>query len=119
VPSEPALSPDGQRVVYEVPRTSWKDDAFERDLWIADRAGSTHLLTSQVSRVLARGGRRMDGRLRLCRTVRGRLRIRRRTASAVFSGWERGGICNCRWRSVLFNANQKIAVVPVTGVSHA
>jgi dipeptidyl aminopeptidase/acylaminoacyl peptidase len=48
VPAEPALSPDGQRVVYEVSRTNWKDDAFERDLWIADRAGSTHLLTSQV-----------------------------------------------------------------------
>jgi dipeptidyl aminopeptidase/acylaminoacyl peptidase len=48
VPAEPALSPDGQRVVYEVSRTNWKDDAFERDLWIADRAGNTHLLTSQV-----------------------------------------------------------------------
>jgi len=47
-PSVPALSPDGRRVVYEVSRTNWKDDAFERDLWIADRAGSTHLLTSQV-----------------------------------------------------------------------
>ena len=43
-----ALSPDGQRVVYEVSRTNWKSDAFERDLWIADRAGNTHLLTSQV-----------------------------------------------------------------------
>jgi dipeptidyl aminopeptidase/acylaminoacyl peptidase len=43
-----ALSPDGQRVVYEVSRTNWKANAFERDLWIADRAGSTHLLTSQV-----------------------------------------------------------------------
>jgi Tol biopolymer transport system component len=43
-----ALSPDGQRVVYEVSRTNWKDNAFERDLWIADRAGSTHLLTAQV-----------------------------------------------------------------------
>jgi dipeptidyl aminopeptidase/acylaminoacyl peptidase len=42
-----ALSPDGQRVVYEVSRTNWKDNAFERDLWIADRAGSTHLLTAQ------------------------------------------------------------------------
>ena len=48
VPSGPALSPDGQRVVYEVSRTNWKDDAFERDLWIADRSGSAHLLTSQV-----------------------------------------------------------------------
>jgi dipeptidyl aminopeptidase/acylaminoacyl peptidase len=43
-----ALSPDGQRVVYEVSRTNWKDNAFERDLWIADRAGSAHLLTAQV-----------------------------------------------------------------------
>src|SRR5258708_24709506 len=43
-----ALSPDGQRVVYEVSRTNWKDNAFERDLWIADRAGSTHLLTAQA-----------------------------------------------------------------------
>jgi dipeptidyl aminopeptidase/acylaminoacyl peptidase len=43
-----ALSPDGQRVVYEVSRTNWKDNAFERDLWIADREGSTHLLTAQA-----------------------------------------------------------------------
>src|SRR5580692_6082586 len=42
-----ALSPDGQRVVYEVSRTNWKSDAFERDLWIADRAGNTHLLSAQ------------------------------------------------------------------------
>jgi len=48
VPSGPALSPDGQRVVYEVSRTNWKADAFERDLWIADRAGNTHLLSAQV-----------------------------------------------------------------------
>ncbi len=46
--SAPALSPDGQRVVYEVSRTNWKANAFERDLWIADRSGNTHLLTSQV-----------------------------------------------------------------------
>ena len=42
-----ALSPNGQRVVYEVSRTNWKSNAFERDLWIADRAGNTHLLTAQ------------------------------------------------------------------------
>jgi dipeptidyl aminopeptidase/acylaminoacyl peptidase len=47
-PSGPALSPDGQRVVYEVSRTDWKANAFERDLWIVDRAGNTRLLTSQV-----------------------------------------------------------------------
>jgi dipeptidyl aminopeptidase/acylaminoacyl peptidase len=43
-----ALSPDGQRVVYEVSRTNWKDNAFERDLWIADRGGNTHRLTAEV-----------------------------------------------------------------------
>jgi Tol biopolymer transport system component len=43
-----ALSPDGQRVVYEVSRTNWKDNAFERDLWIADRAGNTHRLTAEA-----------------------------------------------------------------------
>jgi dipeptidyl aminopeptidase/acylaminoacyl peptidase len=42
-----ALSPDGLRVVYEVSRTNWKSNAFERDLWIADRAGNAHLLTVQ------------------------------------------------------------------------
>jgi dipeptidyl aminopeptidase/acylaminoacyl peptidase len=43
-----ALSPDGQRVVYEVSRTNWKDNAFERDLWIADLEGHAHLLTARV-----------------------------------------------------------------------
>jgi dipeptidyl aminopeptidase/acylaminoacyl peptidase len=43
-----ALSPDGRWVVYEVSRTNWKDNAFERDLWIADRDGHAHLLTSQT-----------------------------------------------------------------------
>ncbi|HSY68631.1 MAG TPA: hypothetical protein VK813_08310, partial [Edaphobacter sp.] len=46
--SGPALSPDGQHVVYEVSRTNWKTDAFERDLWIADRVGNSHLLSAQV-----------------------------------------------------------------------
>ncbi len=43
-----ALSPDGQHVVYDVTRTNWKTNAFERDLWIADRAGKSILLTSQT-----------------------------------------------------------------------
>ncbi len=43
-----ALSPDGRRVVYELSRTNWKDNAFERDLWIADREGHAQLLTAQV-----------------------------------------------------------------------
>jgi len=39
--SNPHLSPDGRRIVYEVQRTNWTDDAFERDLWIAD-VGTGH-----------------------------------------------------------------------------
>jgi Tol biopolymer transport system component len=43
----PRISPDGTRVVYEVSRTNWDDDAFERDLWIADIAtGESHQLTA-------------------------------------------------------------------------
>ena len=42
----PQISPDGRRVVYEVQRTNWEDNAFERDLWIADTvSGETHQLT--------------------------------------------------------------------------
>lgn len=33
-PSAPQISPDGSRVVYQVSRTNWKDNAFESDLWI-------------------------------------------------------------------------------------
>ena len=43
----PAMSPDGKRVVYEVTRTNWEDNAFERDLWIVDAAtGEGHQLTA-------------------------------------------------------------------------
>lgn len=43
----PEISPDGKRVVYEVSRTNWEDNAFERDLWIADTAtGEGHQLTA-------------------------------------------------------------------------
>src|SRR5271165_5332861 len=34
----PKISPDGMRVVYEVQKTNWEDNAFERNLWIADIA---------------------------------------------------------------------------------
>jgi dipeptidyl aminopeptidase/acylaminoacyl peptidase len=45
--SSPEISPDGQRVVYEVSRTNWEDNAFERDLWIVDTAtGDAHQLTA-------------------------------------------------------------------------
>ena len=33
-PSAPQISPDGRRVVYQVSRTNWKDNAFESDLWM-------------------------------------------------------------------------------------
>ena len=36
--SNPQISPDGKYVAYEVSRTNWEDNAFERDLWIADTA---------------------------------------------------------------------------------
>jgi dipeptidyl aminopeptidase/acylaminoacyl peptidase len=43
----PEISPDGKRVVYEVSRTNWEDNSFERDLWIADVAtGEGHQLTA-------------------------------------------------------------------------
>src|SRR4249920_3268785 len=43
----PEIAPDGKRVVYEVSRTNWEDNAFERDLWIADTAtGEGHQLTA-------------------------------------------------------------------------
>jgi Tol biopolymer transport system component len=43
----PEISPDGKRVVYEVSRTNWEDNAFERDLWIADTATDEgHRLTA-------------------------------------------------------------------------
>jgi dipeptidyl aminopeptidase/acylaminoacyl peptidase len=43
----PEISPDGKRVVYEVSRTNWDDNAFERDLWIVDTAGGEgHQLTA-------------------------------------------------------------------------
>lgn len=43
----PAMSPDGKRVVYEVTRTNWEDNAFERDLWIVEvQTGEGHPLTA-------------------------------------------------------------------------
>ncbi|HTT33982.1 MAG TPA: S9 family peptidase [Methylomirabilota bacterium] len=43
----PKISPDGKRVVYEVQKTNWEENAFERNLWIADVAsGESHALTT-------------------------------------------------------------------------
>src|SRR6266852_9825151 len=45
--SNPKISPDGKRVVYEVQKTNWEENAFERNLWIAEIAsGESHALTS-------------------------------------------------------------------------
>ena len=45
--SNPRISPDGRRVVYEVQSTNWEDNSFDRNLWIADVAsGETRQLTS-------------------------------------------------------------------------
>src|ERR1700674_509470 len=43
----PKISPEGTRVVYEIQKTNWEDNAFERNLWIADVAsGEAHALTA-------------------------------------------------------------------------
>ena len=43
----PKISPDGMRVVYELQKTNWEENAFERNLWIAEVAtGESHALTS-------------------------------------------------------------------------
>src|SRR3977135_1672593 len=39
----PKISPDGKRVVYELQKTNWEENAFERNLWIPDiPAGANH-----------------------------------------------------------------------------
>jgi dipeptidyl aminopeptidase/acylaminoacyl peptidase len=44
--ANPRLSPDGRYVAYEVWRTNWEDNAFERDLWITVTAtGQRYQLT--------------------------------------------------------------------------
>ncbi len=43
----PKISPNGKRVVYEVQKTNWEENAFERNLWIGDIAsGEAHALTT-------------------------------------------------------------------------
>ena len=43
----PKISPDGKRVVYEVQRANWEDNAFDRNIWLADcTTGESHALTS-------------------------------------------------------------------------
>jgi dipeptidyl aminopeptidase/acylaminoacyl peptidase len=43
----PKISPDGKRVVHEVQKANWEENAFERNLWIVDVAtGESHALTS-------------------------------------------------------------------------
>jgi len=43
----PKISPDGRRVVYEVQKTNWEENAFERNLWIGDvGSGDAHPLTT-------------------------------------------------------------------------
>ena len=43
----PKISPDGKRVVYEVQKTNWEENAFEQNLWIGEVAsGETHALTT-------------------------------------------------------------------------
>jgi dipeptidyl aminopeptidase/acylaminoacyl peptidase len=41
--SAPRISPDGRWVVYEVSRTNWEANAFERDLWLVDATTGSQL----------------------------------------------------------------------------
>ncbi len=49
--ASPRISPDGKWVAYEVSRTNWDANAFERDLWLTDAAGTrrTRLTDSKGS----------------------------------------------------------------------
>src|SRR5437588_10846480 len=41
------MSSDGKRVVYELQKTNWEENACDRNLWIGDIAsGETHALTT-------------------------------------------------------------------------
>jgi dipeptidyl aminopeptidase/acylaminoacyl peptidase len=45
--SAPRISPDGRWVAYEITRTNWEANAFERELWLADTSSGQRLrLTS-------------------------------------------------------------------------
>jgi dipeptidyl aminopeptidase/acylaminoacyl peptidase len=45
--SAPRISPDGRWVAYEITRTNWEANAFERELWLADATSGQRLrLTS-------------------------------------------------------------------------
>ena len=78
----PEISPDGKRVVYEVSRTNWEDNAFERDLWIVDTTtGEGHQLTASKKSSTNRRGRRTANGLRFSPTGRGRFQARRRVRS--------------------------------------
>src|SRR5579862_2105763 len=45
--SAPRISPDGRWVAYEITRTNWEANAFEREIWLADASsGQRFRLTS-------------------------------------------------------------------------
>jgi dipeptidyl aminopeptidase/acylaminoacyl peptidase len=48
--SAPRISPDGRFVVYEITRTNWDENAFERDLWLADVAGGQSIRLTSAKR---------------------------------------------------------------------
>jgi len=48
--SAPRISPDGRFVVYEVTRTNWDENAFERELWLADIASDQSIRLTNAKR---------------------------------------------------------------------
>lgn len=80
--SSPKISPDGKRVVYEVQKTNWEDNSFDRNLWIGDIAtGETHALTTAKNPARMRSGRQTESGLRFFPTGLDNSRERRRVRS--------------------------------------
>ena len=42
----PQISPDGRSVAYTVRQTNWDDNAYDTQVWLADRTGATRQLTN-------------------------------------------------------------------------
>ena len=56
----PQLSPDGSRVVYEVTKTNWEDNAFERNLWIVNVSGGEVFMQPPLFRRAQRSDKEFD-----------------------------------------------------------
>jgi dipeptidyl aminopeptidase/acylaminoacyl peptidase len=58
----PKISPNGMRVVYELQKTNWEENAFERNLWIADIAAGESLALTSAKKSSTNAGWSPDGK---------------------------------------------------------